>query len=1812
MADGFTLIVPNEMLNRLQVADNKIAQLAKTSESTKNVVIASFRNMTDGVGGFINALNNANVQLNNLSTNSSKLQQLSSVLQQFRSVDKVGASSFIDASKIMTAVDKINQLVAGLKNLKSLNKVSLEIQREDVNYAKQANQIKELANVQSQLSRELERANMAQVKNERNALALETQKLANATKELLNIETQRKQNLVLDAGRSKNNYKEQSLEISRQANNLQQLLNIEAQRKSQLAIENAQNRNKFAEDSLAVKQYANELKALHNIENERKRNLASDDARSKNIFSAQSVELKRQANDIKEAEVAEAERGRQLILQNKRNIAAYKQEASELKRITDEIDRLAKAYREMPATIDKKQLDKIYTQSQSASSINQHITAIHNLKNAINDLDRSDTNYKGILNKLNAEIRRHEKELQRAGYQAGQLGKSHRHLMDTAGQLQRKLALLFSVSAIQGYVNKLITVRGEFELQAKSLEVLLRNKDEANRLWNQTVQLAVKSPFTVKELVTYTKQLAAYRIESDKLYETNKMLADVSVGLGVDMGRLILAFGQVKAANFLRGTELRQFSEAGINMLEELAKRFTALEGRAVSAGDVFERVSKRMVSFADVEAVFKTITSEGGTFYKMQEKQAETLRGMVSNLKDQIDLMLNDVGMSNEGMLKGLVSLTVTLVKNWRDIVPLIDMVAGILITRLLQKGMVGILRMTKGVVPLLKQWRNALRGATVEATAMGTALGKVTKANAWLALIGIVASLGYAIYDVVTSASKLEEELGRIDTDLTQRLEESISGYINLAKSATDASKSMTEQREALSKLNSAYSDILPQYMLTHDYLKQLQGDYTDVTDAMRLYYETQAIEQKKAKIEETVGERINTDTTDLIGDIKDVIRGDETLSQELKDYLLSSVAGAVNSVVIDIKSGKVAVENITSEIFNRIADGSGIDAGAFSKRILFFGKGWESEGVNKNIRELTSGLKDYKEALEGIEGLPKTKVPLAEKADFEKAKANFDTLNQISNEWINIAQRIANGETSVIESFDELNKADLSQFSTEVSLAMTAFKQSLIDSANEGTVAFSETLPTLKTNFLDTINTIIQSSYKGNTAIEELGERISKLGDKNKLGEVAQDVYNAMKKIAEIQNIDIDVFKKVIPDATSSLDSYKKIVESRLETLKGVLKSYTESSQSLLRSTFAFRILQDAGFTNVEQIKKEIEALDLLFKGLGGSTKDTSKGSRNIIAERIKLIRDAQKAYQDLNKDFNADDANKKVIESYADAFKEIGLNIKNIDFTNVDGVLTALKALRESGKLTAKQMADLEKAIAEVQLEKDRPEEQAKTKTLIKDIQKMFDQYDLSLELDKMNISPDIAKNLFGIETKKLSEIRDRIKREISKTIATERLEELQKLLDKVNEMEVKAQEERLKTYSKYLTKAMDERVKIKLEELRQIQEIEELEKVDTSTKEAMKKGVSEETKKKISKQDWADFKGSEVYIEMFRDLDKVSDSAISAMISRLGGLKDSLKDNLDPSDLKEIVSAIDKMQDELEERKNPFTSLISNAKKYFDFLREKPEIEKKFQESIAKESELDKQVKDQKDVVAQAKSKLEIAQKSKDVDLSQMIVLEANLALEEQKLEKLAKQLLLQQKITKKQYDQLVAGETAGKNLKKNLSDIGGYFNEFGSGITSIATSLESVFGGMSDSMRDTIESISEISNGIGNTLSGIGRAIENPADIGGYIQALSGLASTIGAIFSIGDKKKERQIQREIKLVEQLENAYKDLERAIESAYSVETLKGGYEESIDNINKRITSTYKMIDAERDKKDTDQDRIDEWLEQIKELERVSVL
>lgn len=218
----------------------------------------------------------------------------------------------------------------------------------------------------------------------------------------------------------------------------------------------------------------------------------------------------------------------------------------------------------------------------------------------------------------------------------------------------------------------------ELELQQVALGSILRDTEMASDLFRQIKAAALRSPFEIKDLITYTKQLAAYRVETDKLFDVTKQLADVSAGLGVDMNRLILAYGQVRAASVLRGQELRQFTEAGIPLVDLLAKKFEQLGREGTTTADVFELISKRAVPFSMIEDIFNDMTSAGEMFYNMQEKQSETLKGQWMKLKDAITIMYDEIGNTDavRGGMEWFIQTALKLARNWQEVARLIGVV--------------------------------------------------------------------------------------------------------------------------------------------------------------------------------------------------------------------------------------------------------------------------------------------------------------------------------------------------------------------------------------------------------------------------------------------------------------------------------------------------------------------------------------------------------------------------------------------------------------------------------------------------------------------------------------------------------------------------------------------------------------------------------------------------------------------------------------------------------------------------------------------------------------------------------------------------------------------------------------------------------------------------------------------------------------------------------------------------------------------------------------------------------------------------------
>lgn len=250
-------------------------------------------------------------------------------------------------------------------------------------------------------------------------------------------------------------------------------------------------------------------------------------------------------------------------------------------------------------------------------------------------------------------------------------------------QLGMTIQNTFSILGIQQFAKEIISIGGEIEKQKLAMGSILGGQDKANKIYGQLSQLSMISPFSVEDVMKYSKQLSAFGIEYDELYDTTRRLADIAAGVGVDFGRIAYEYGQTSSRGWLDARELRMFANSGIPLLQKLADHYSKLRDEMVSTTQVREMISKREVSFEDVKSVLWGMTDEGGTFFKMQEVMADSLAAKYANLKNAWNLMLADLAQGGIGdALKSLATALTKLTQSWGDLMPQVAAFTGTLVT--------------------------------------------------------------------------------------------------------------------------------------------------------------------------------------------------------------------------------------------------------------------------------------------------------------------------------------------------------------------------------------------------------------------------------------------------------------------------------------------------------------------------------------------------------------------------------------------------------------------------------------------------------------------------------------------------------------------------------------------------------------------------------------------------------------------------------------------------------------------------------------------------------------------------------------------------------------------------------------------------------------------------------------------------------------------------------------------------------------------------------------------------------------------------
>lgn len=239
-----------------------------------------------------------------------------------------------------------------------------------------------------------------------------------------------------------------------------------------------------------------------------------------------------------------------------------------------------------------------------------------------------------------------------------------------AGELGSAMASLYSIHAAKEFLSQVVEIGGELEHQKIAMDTIFGDKGKTNELFGQIKGLARQSPFGVMELTSSVKQLSAYGVEYNEIYDTAKRLADISAATSVDIKRLILAFGKTKSRGFLDGLEAKQFAYANIPIYEMVRKKLEELEGQAVTTADVMARMKKREIGFDIVKDVLWDITDPGGKFYNMQEALAGSVKTSWKLVRDNIELMFGEMAESGIGSaLKSTAELLQGLTRNWRSV---------------------------------------------------------------------------------------------------------------------------------------------------------------------------------------------------------------------------------------------------------------------------------------------------------------------------------------------------------------------------------------------------------------------------------------------------------------------------------------------------------------------------------------------------------------------------------------------------------------------------------------------------------------------------------------------------------------------------------------------------------------------------------------------------------------------------------------------------------------------------------------------------------------------------------------------------------------------------------------------------------------------------------------------------------------------------------------------------------------------------------------------------------------------------------------
>ena len=396
--------------------------------------------------------------------------------------------------------------------------------------------------------------------------------------------------------------------------------------------------------------------------------------------------------------------------------------------------------------------------------------------------------------------------------------------MDAAfKRLAASVGAIFTAQQAARIIENIVRVRGEFQQLEVAFTTMLRSGEKADRLMAEAVDFAAHTPFDLQGVADGIRQLLAYGTAAEDAIEEVEMLGNVAAGLSVPLNDMIYLYGTLRSQGRAYTVDIRQFAGRGVPIYEELSKVL------GVTVEQVNEFISAGKVGFAEVEQAFKNMTSEGGMFYNLMQEQSKTITGQISNLKDNIDMMFNEMGQNAEGFISDVLSGASYLVEHYKDVLRILGTLVAMYGSYRAALMLAAATQKTVLAVDTVRRIREIAKGINTATQAMRV-FNTVTKVNPIGLMVSAVTGLIAAISSWVSKQREVREEIEAA----VKPLQDEYRQVNELANKLKDSNLKEEERKKVLTELKELAPDVVAGIEDEADSLELLNDRLEDFNNA------------------------------------------------------------------------------------------------------------------------------------------------------------------------------------------------------------------------------------------------------------------------------------------------------------------------------------------------------------------------------------------------------------------------------------------------------------------------------------------------------------------------------------------------------------------------------------------------------------------------------------------------------------------------------------------------------------------------------------------------------------------------------------------------------------------------------------------------------------------------------------------------------------------------------------------------------------------------------------------------------------------